>query len=655
MKLNEELENQLKKEPNFVSDNGEVKKWMVVNKAQNFDTELITLLLENSELKEKFFVDINGTLVFNQNLFVQFLEQKNYLNDSYTRYKNKVGLTIDGKYLNQRNEVALLWPFRDCILEGGQSYEEKKREEIFFNEVLAQDEITQLLEPKVLTNAKLFDKNGERAFSGFTRDTNFNKKRGLPEDTITDNLVVKGNNYLALHSLKKEFSGKVKLIYIDPPYNTGGSADTFSYNNNFKHSTWLTYMKNRLEIAKNLLRDDGFIAITIDHVELFYLGSIADEIFGIDNRVGIVSIYINPKGRQHEKFFSASTEYMLVYAKDVNIGQFNKTTIDKDKTDTFDLNDKHGRYRLDEFIRARTSTLRTVKPEFYYPIFVSPDLTDITTEQIESYTPVYPIKKDTNKNDTEFTWKIKQDSFEERLKKGDYVAKKDGKKIIIYNKYREQQVFKNIWTDKKYFPEFKGTNLLKKILGRNEFSYPKSLYAITDTLKIMSGKNDIILDFHAGSGTTGHAALWLNKKDEGNRQFILVEQLEGHLKICNERNQKVLNHDNSPDSFIYFELKKYNQTFIDEIEVAKDSKTLLQIWEQLKEKSFLNYNVDIKNQQEKIDDFKKLALDEQKSHLCQLLDKNQLYVNLPSLNDKEFTCSAEEKKLTNGFYKVLKK
>ena len=239
--------------------------------------------------------------------------------------------------------------------------------------------------------------------------------------------------------------------------------------------------------------------------------------------------------------------------------------------------------------------------------------------------------------------------------RGDYVAKKDGKKIIIYNKYREQQVFKNIWTDKKYFPEFKGTNLLKKILGRNEFSYPKSLYAITDTLKIMSGKNDIILDFHAGSGTTGHAALWLNKKDEGNRQFILVEQLEGHLKICNERNQKVLNHDNSPDSFIYFELKKYNQTFIDEIEVAKDSKTLLQIWEQLKEKSFLNYNVDIKNQQEKIDDFKKLALDEQKSHLCQLLDKNQLYVNLPSLNDKEFTCSAEEKKLTNGFYKALKK
>ncbi|GAB5407836.1 MAG: hypothetical protein BalsKO_02010 [Balneolaceae bacterium] len=147
MKLYSELEKQLKREPNFVSDNKELKKWVVINKAQNFDSELITLLLDNPELKEKFFVEANGTLVFNQNLFVQFLEQKNYLNDSYTQYKNKVGLTISNKYIKQRNEVALVWPFKDCVLEGGQSREEQTREEIFFNEILAQDEITQLLEP----------------------------------------------------------------------------------------------------------------------------------------------------------------------------------------------------------------------------------------------------------------------------------------------------------------------------------------------------------------------------------------------------------------------------------------------------------------------------------------------------------------------------
>src|SRR5690554_5271653 len=259
MKLYKTLESQLKKEPNYVSDNGELKKWVVIDKAQNFDEELIALLLEDKTVKDYFFKEIAGVTVFNQALFVQFLEQKNYLNDSYTQFKNKVGLTIDGKYLKQRNEVALVWPFKDCVLEGGQSREEDKREEIFFNEILAQDEITQLLEPKVLTNAKTFDKDGEHDFKDFTRDAELNKKRGLPEDTITDNLIIKGNNLLALHTLKKEFAGKVKLIYIDPPYNTGN--DSFQYNDSFNESTWLTFMKNRLEIARDLLRDDGIIAI----------------------------------------------------------------------------------------------------------------------------------------------------------------------------------------------------------------------------------------------------------------------------------------------------------------------------------------------------------------------------------------------------------
>src|SRR5690606_33647348 len=194
-------ESQLKKEPNFVTDNGELKKWVVISKAQNFDEELLELLLKNQELKDKFFVTVKDVLVFNQNLFIQFLEQKNYLNDSYTQYKNKVGLSIDGKYLKQRNEVALVWPFKDCVLEGGQSREEDKREEIFFNELLAQDEIAQLLVRKVLTNAKRYDKEREKSFYQFNR---------IAQGTITDNLITKGNNLLALHSLKQEFAGKVK-------------------------------------------------------------------------------------------------------------------------------------------------------------------------------------------------------------------------------------------------------------------------------------------------------------------------------------------------------------------------------------------------------------------------------------------------------------
>lgn len=307
MKLYETLEKQLKKENNFVTDNGELKKWVVINKAQNFDTELIGLLLDDKELKEKFFIKVKDVLVFNQNLFVQFLEQKNYLNDSYTKYKNKVGLTIGGKFLKQRNEVALVWPFKDCVLEGGQSREEDKREEIFFNEILAQDEITQLLESKVLTNAKTFDKNGEHQFTGFTRDAGLNKKRGLPEDTITDNLLIKGNNLLALHSLKKEFAGKVKLIYIDPPYNTGGLGDTFMYNNNFKRSSWLTFMHNRLQVAKELLSKEGVLVIAIDENEQPHLGVLLKEYFK-DYEIHCITIVHNPRGVQGTNF-SYTHEY----------------------------------------------------------------------------------------------------------------------------------------------------------------------------------------------------------------------------------------------------------------------------------------------------------------------------------------------------------
>ena len=279
MKLYSTIEALLKKEPNYVTDDGDLKKWVIISKAQNYDAALISLLLENPEIKTHFFIPIKDILVFNQALFIEFMEQKNYLNDSFTAYKNKIGLTIDGKFLNQRNEVALVWPYKDCILEGGQSREEDKREEIFFNEVLAQDEINQLLDPKVFSNAKTYSPQGEKAFESFTRNE---------QGTITDNLVIKGNNLLALHSLKEEFAGKVKLIYIDPPYNTG--SDSFGYNDNFNHSTWLTFMKNRLEVAKELLRDDGFICCHIDNNEGEYLKVLLDEIFKREN--GLNTFYI---------------------------------------------------------------------------------------------------------------------------------------------------------------------------------------------------------------------------------------------------------------------------------------------------------------------------------------------------------------------------
>tara|TARA_Y100000588_G_scaffold57131_1_gene55025 strand:- start:5008 stop:6969 length:1962 start_codon:yes stop_codon:yes gene_type:complete len=650
MTLFDILEKQLKKENSFVTDNGELKKWVVINKAQNFNARLIGLLLDNKDIKEKFFIDIKGTLVFKQNLFVQFLEQNNYLNSSYTQYKNKVGLTIDGKYLKQRNEVALVWPFKDCVLEGGQSREEDKREEIFFNEILAQDEITQLLEPKILTNAKSFDKDGKQKFKGFTKDAELNKKRGLPKDTITDNLIIKGNNLLALHSLKKEFFEKVKLIYIDPPYNTGGDANIFTYNNTFNHSTWLTFMKNRLIIGKDLLKSDGFIAIAIDHYELGYLITLADEIFGKENRIGIVSVVNNPMGRNQAKYFSTVNDFMIIYAKNIEYAKFNNVVLNDEFIKTYDKEDSKGRYKLKNFIRTGggNSGLRINKQSFWYPIFVSPDYNKITLEEKENYIEVFPVTA----SDQERTWKLSKKSTE--LSLDELVAKKnDDGSINILEKYRidKGQKVPTVWSDKKYNANHQGIRLLEKIIGRKGFSFPKSLYTVSDTIKLMANPHDLILDFHAGSGTTGHAVLELNKIDKGQRQFILIEQLDEHIDICNERNQKVLKQNNITDNFIYLELKKYNQTFIEQIEEAKDNKSLLKIWERMKAKSFLNYNVDIQKQDEHIEEFKQLELKEQKEHLIDLLDKNQLYVNLSSINDKDFEVSQEEKQISMEFYK----
>jgi adenine-specific DNA-methyltransferase len=643
MKLYTTLEQKLKKEPNFVTDNGELKKWVVLNKAQNFDEELIGLLLDNADLKEKFFVTVKGTLVFNQNLFVQFLEQKNYLNDSYTQYKNKVGLTIEGKYLKQRNEVALVWPFKDCILEGGQSREEDKREEIFFNEILAQDEITQLLEPKVLTNAKRIDKDGEKPLDKFNRNEN---------GTISDNLIIKGNNLIALHTLKKEFAGKIKLIYIDPPYNTGGSGDTFAYNNSFKRSSWLTFMRNRLEVAKRLLQDNGVLIAAIDDYEMHTLRFLLDEILGDENRLGTVVVVHNPRGRNDDKYFATMHEYLLVYAKNKDLVQLKNFEFTEKDLKQFNKQDDISTYSETPFTRTGNNSNKHERPNLFYSIYFDPKTNLLSLEPSENAVEILPI----NGEGEEKTWRWGKETFEHK-KDTELLVKKVKGEFKVFKKRRPDDIKgrkpRTVWSDSKYDASSNGIMLLRSVLGKNEFSYPKSLYAVMDIIKVLSDKNDRILDFFAGSGTTAHAVLELNREDGGNRQFIMCEQMNYVETVTSKRIQKII-EQNKTNNFVYAELKKYNQIFIEQIEEAKDTKALSQIWEQMKAKSFLNYNVDIKKQDEHMEEFKALSLAEQKKHFCELLDKNQLYVNLSSLNDTDFSCTKEEKIVTKDFYQVQK-
>src|SRR5690554_5931016 len=513
MKLYTTLEQQLKKEPNFVTDNGELKKWVVLNKAQNFDEELIALLLQEPTLKEKFFKEIAGVTVFNQNLFVQFLEQKNYLNDSYTQYKNKVGLTIDGKYLKQRNEVALVWPFKDCILEGGQSREEDKREEIFFNEILAQDEITQLLEPKVLTNAKRIDKDGEKSLDQFNRN-----EQGI----ITDNLIIKGNNLLALHSLKQEFAGNVKLIYIDPPYNR--EAESF-YNDNFKNSTWLTFMKNRLEVVSSLLTEDGLIFIQIDDFQFGYLLPLCDEIFDRENRVNIITVKMSEtsgvKMSHVEKRLPKIKEFILVYRKSVN-AKFNPIKITKTEQQN----------KLKEYLKYYSKVIVNPndEPEEWQIISIKDYLKNIGKSYDEE-----TIRKFQIENADRVVYRTNNKSFENlniqkeitkiTSARGLEYIWWEGKQMLFLSDYIEEYVY-DLWTD------ISTINLNKE--GGVDFDNGKKPEKLLQRIIQMCTKeNDIVLDYHLGSGTTASTA------HKMNRQYIGIEQMDYIETVARSEERRV--------------------------------------------------------------------------------------------------------------------
>ncbi|EEU7364193.1 site-specific DNA-methyltransferase, partial [Campylobacter jejuni] len=284
----------------------------VRNLAQNYDEKLFDYLLEESKYKEefksRFFIFSKKTLVFKLNDFLNFLDLRS-LGGSFTSYANKIGLANKTKsLLKTNNEVVLNFAFKDGVIKGGQSKDEQKTQEIFFNEILARDEIDVLFDKKALQNFELIGES--KNLQEYLKDN--------------PNLLIKGNNLLALHSLKKLYANKVKLIYIDPPYNTGN--DSFNYNDKFNHSTWLTFMKNRLEIAREFLRDDGAIFVQCDDNEQAYLKVLMDEIFGRENFVGTIITKSTPNARDYGHF-GKTHEIIHVYAKNIYLIKTNKIKI----------------------------------------------------------------------------------------------------------------------------------------------------------------------------------------------------------------------------------------------------------------------------------------------------------------------------------------
>lgn len=662
-KLKQILETILKSEPTFFdSELGELNYTKIKDSADSIDKNLIALLADNKELKEKFFTKIKDVYVFNIQDFKFFLDESR-VDNSYTQYANKIGLSDNGGLLENRSEVVLDFPFKDCVLEGGQSteegtdtyfeysdksgkYEEKsgKRNEIFFNQVLAHDEIDRLYDRKALVNWKRFTKDSKKdgeAVKEIKRD-----KTGL----IQENLIIKGNNLLALHSLKSEFTGKIKLIYIDPPYNTGN--DEFKYNDNFSHSTWLTFMKNRLEVAKELLRDDGLIFVQCDDNEQAYLKVLMDKIFDY-KFINCIAVKVSPpngvKISHATKKILKEKEYILVFGNK-NIS-FNPQYTENSEWDS------HYGY----FVENKSKDIKEWKV-----IKLSEKIkglgfkTDIKDKKFEkwAYENADSIFQTVSPPD-----KIKNNKkyLIEKIQKVDdmdgYFAY-NGKQVHFLSKNIKETLdghkFAKLVCD--FWQDISFNNLFQEsVVDLKAGKKPEKL--IQRIIKMTTDERDIVLDYHLGSGTTCAVA------HKMNRQYIGIEQLDYKENDSVVRLLDVINGDNSGISksvnwqgggeFIYCELAKWNEKAKEEIQNAKDLPALVKLFDTLYEKYFLNYNVKIKDFKDKIikeENFKKLTLAQQKKMFLTMLDLNQMYVQESEMADKKYGISSEDQKLTKAFY-----
>ena len=637
----------LKRDSRLLDKNNHLLQKAIIDKAWKMDHQLIALLLQDHQVKSKFFNKVSDSLVFNTNAFIDYMSDKNFLSNSYTRFRNKIGLKLGDRPFKATKDISLVWPYKDCVLEGGQTKEDTKNQrEIFFNEILAEDEINRFFDPKVLTYWKRHTPSATKKVKEIQRDDN---------EIITENLIIKGNNLSTLHTLKSQFHNKIKLIYIDPPFNTKGDANTFLYNNEFNHSHWLTFMKNRLDIAKELLSDNGIIVIAIDHEELLYLGVLADEIFSRENRIGIISVQTNPGGRSDSKFFATSSEFFLVYAKEKELASIHSLPLTEDQKNSFKEKDEVSSYRWSPFRRGGSNSTPDDRPNLFYSIFYNENTGDISLKKSKGATEIIPLDSDGNKR----VWRQSQERFKEAVKNNEIKIKKNKSHNFIVqlkDRIKEGQRPKTIWMDSRYDASSHGTKILKEIFNKNNiFSYPKSKHLIKDIIRITTTHNDIILDFFAGSGTTAEAVLELNLEDQGDRKFILCEQMDYINTVTIPRVLHTIKKSQKGD-FISCQLMKYNATYIDKIQDAKSTDELLNLWKDISKNSFLNWYVNHKRPEEAIKDFiqagREQGIEEQKKLLMELLNKNQLYVHLSEIEDEDFQVSEEDKALNKSFFQI---
>lgn len=573
---------------------GLLKKDAIIVDLDNYKPELVEKILTNAILNEAFTEDIAGATILKINDIIQMLEVDEYWSNSYTRYANKIGLAADNRYLDETTDVVLNFPYKDGILKAGMTKDDVLREdaeESFLNEIVAREEIDVLLDEKIFKNAKKYDKNGSSPVS---------------EIKHTDNLIIKGNNLLALHSLKKRFSGKIKSIIIDPPYyfKKTKSSDAFNYNSNFKLSTWLVFMKNRLDVAKELLSDEGLCIIIVGEEGYAQLKLLADNIFGGDKYIGMIS-WRKSDNQANIGEFAKVTDYILIYKK--SSGKLNKLPLTDKARKEYRYSDENGYFR-------RQILLHKTRGKYNY------ELTTPTGKKL--YGP----------------WMKEKEEIERLDSLGKIYWTRGGQEQPygkLYLQDSEGQIPNDFW-DNSFGTNQRGAEEIRELFsGDRLFDFPKPERLIYNLIKISSEENDLVLDFFMGSGTTAAVA------HKMNRQYIGIEQMDYIETVSIERLKKVIDGEQggiSQDvawsgggSFIYAELMDKNATFIDAVLNSKHSDELKAIFDDMKATLDFDFRVDLQEVDQSIwdEDFEM-----QKKILVKIIDKNQLYHNYSEIDDE---------------------
>ncbi|WP_100981517.1 site-specific DNA-methyltransferase [Helicobacter pylori] len=590
------------------------------------DEKLLIFMLEHenaNDYKNAFFKTIANTLVFNEKALLECLEIKE-LEKSFTRFKNKIGLYSQGGLIKSSELVVLNFPFKDNVLLGNAKDNSTKSNELFYHEILHKNEIDTLLHKKALCH---FEMHGEGDLESALKDKN-------------TNYLIKGNNLIALHSLKKKFAKQVKCIYIDPPYNTGN--DSFNYNDNFNHSSWLVFMKNRLEAAREFLSDDGVIFVQCDDNEQAYLKVLMDEIFGRDN---FIACFVWEKTSNSLSRIRIKTEYILCYEQ-TKFGLIFNGDMAEEGQDFPILNEVNVK-----------RTLQFPPNSIYFKTFKGV-IKPTKFNKMELIDDLRIVNK-TNSNMVRINAKFKwtQDKLDDEIKEGTtFVIKSDEFSMRYIRKGDREVKASNVFNAEcGVTTNIKATSEIKILFANSNtdlFSTPKPEALISRILEISTQENDLVLDFFAGSGTTCTVA------HKMKRHYIGIEQMDYIETITKERLKKVIEGEQGGiskkcgfkggGSFVYAELKEVNLEIKKQITNANRASECLKIFNDLNER-FLK-RADCKIDEIHSEEFHNLDLNEQKRVCCELLDSNEDYLNLGDIDEDAWEIDERTKKYNEIFY-----